>query len=81
METVLILALIIGVLIWYGFFAVFGEAMHTSRKIAKRNLDRLDAMSVKVNSEKWIELGEDLNEEKITKAAEAKAKIHALMSD
>ena len=80
MEMLGIVVLVVGLCVWYGLFALLGDGVESGRKIAQRNLKRLDAASVINHAEQMVSLSARLDDDLVTKSSEAEARLKALMS-
>ena len=80
MEMLGIVVLVVGLCVWYGLFAILGDGIESGRKIAQRNLKRLDAASITHHAEQMVVLNARLDDDLVTKYAEAEARLKALMS-
>ena len=81
MEILGIIALAVIVAMYYGVFGLLEDGVKSGRKLAKRNLARIDAASVDKDLDAWQELGRSITEEKILAKKEAQARIASLLED
>jgi cell division protein FtsL len=81
MEMLILVLIIVVLCIWYGLFSVVEDGIKVGRKVAQRNLKRLDAQSQVKDAEQWVNIGSSLSEDLILKKAEAKAKLKLLLDE
>jgi len=81
MEMLIAVVVVVILCVWYGVFAVLEDGIKVGRKVAQRNLKRLDAQSQVKDAEQWGVIGSTLSEEMITKKSEAKTKLALLLDD
>jgi len=81
MDMLIIVMVLVVLGIWYGLFAVMEDGIKVGRKVAQRNLKRLDAQSQVKDAEQWATIGSSVSEDLITKKAEAKAKMALLLDE